>query len=138
MPAVKNRKKLPASRLVPAAWVLFVAKLEPTSFDYRTRDLSNLLCTKIEHVRHYCNELWPAWEGQYLMDFDQAAVLIYRICRSARRTPARDETARVELFNQLLDSGVIEPDFPRGDPRIERAIKAIEKYRQEYPAKNQL
>lgn len=110
----------------PATWALLVIQLDPLAFDYRPPDIAFLMKINVELVRHHARILWPEWKGQYVMDIDQAAVLIYRACRGARNIPSREE-----MFDQLQAAGVVGPDFPDGDARIERALKAILRHREE-------
>ena len=108
------------ARPLPPLWTLAVVQLDTSMFDYRPADIAAILNITVQQARHYCNDLWPSWPGQYLMDFDHAAILLYRICRGARKMPSRSA-----MFERLMRAGVVGETFPEGDPRVQRAMKAI-------------
>lgn len=105
----------------PPLWTLIVVQLDPTLFEYKPRDIAMLIGINVGQVRHYCHQLWPEWEGSYLMDFDQAVVLIYRIARDARKLPNR-----AALFEKLKQDGVVNEQFPKQNEKVERGLRAIQ------------
>lgn len=110
----------PSLPTAPPLWMLIVAQLDADQFDYRPREIAQLLDLNPDHMRFYCRALWPKWEGHYLLDFEQTAVLIYRICSGSRKLPSSDA-----LFAQLKNAGIIGPQFPHDCPLVAAARRAI-------------
>ncbi len=109
----------------PPLWTLIVAQLDLTLFEYKPRDIAALMGINVGQVRHYCHQVWPEWEGgQYLMEFDQAVVLIYRIARDARKLPDR-----AALFERLKQDGAVDEMRPKQNERVVRGLKAIQAHR---------
>lgn len=110
----------PALPMTPSLWMLIVAQLNPRQIEFKVSDLAHHFNIKEHSLRDYCRALWPDYNGHYHLDFAQAVVLIYRVCRDGKRLPAA-----TSLFNRLLDEGRVSKHFPHDFPLIEKATDEI-------------
>ena len=104
-------------------WMLIVAQLNPYDIEYSVADIAALLQMQPHALRHYCRRFWKVRdERYYYLSFEQAAILIYRVCRDAHRSKLPQVA---ELQQRLLDTSRITPNFPHDFPRIAHAHAAI-------------
>lgn len=111
-----------AMRQIPSLWMLIVAQLDETAFDYSPADIAPLLNIAEHSLRHYCRELWPERPqrcGRWHFDFEDACVLIRRACIDPKNRPDR-----LALYNALTEAGIIDVGLS-ASPLIRRAEKAI-------------
>lgn len=115
---------------VPPLWQLIVSLLNVEMFDFTPEYLSDFLHISPAMIRHYCRQLWPDFPTtHYRLDFDQAAVLVHRVCRDSRKVPNAEE-----LYMRMVKGEMIRADFAAFAatcPHIRRAVTAIQQYREQ-------
>ena len=103
---------------LPPLWMMIVAQLEVLQFEFTPQQIAKLFHVVPEDVRKNCRALWPAQEGQWSLEFDQAAVVIYRMARGCRKL---DPAVLIADLHRRGLTG----DMVREHPNVARAQKAI-------------
>ncbi len=110
-------------RRQPPLWMLIMVQLDARQFDFTPDDIAPLLGIQAKHVRKYCCKLWPDNSGHWKLSFEDAAVLIQRVCRDGSRLPEA-----MNLWRELSSAGIVKPGFPDNNPDIKRAELAISQF----------
>lgn len=78
-------------------WQLIAALLPSKDTEtewFSVREIAPLVGLKPRSLMKHCRDLWPNWEGQYRLDYDQATSLIRRVCYAGRNLPSRASVER--------------------------------------------
>ena len=105
---------------LPPLWMMLVAQLDGDVFEFTPQQIAKLFRVEACDVREHCRELWPGrrGQGQWSLEFDQAAIVIYRMARRTRKLDPR--TVLEDLKASGLTGGAI-----KAHHNVTRAHRAI-------------
>ena len=109
---------------MPALWLLLVAQLDLTHFEYSTSEIAALFGYRTHAITPYCRRMFPREAGEprmvHRLDFQQAVLLIRKICREGKRLPNA-----TMLYHRLQREGAISANFPTDHPSCRAAEKFL-------------
>jgi hypothetical protein len=101
-------------------WQLMVAQLDVSHFEYSVAEIAGLFGKCAHAITPYCRALFPRESGArravHRLDFEQAVLLIRKVCRDGKRLP--DVRS---LYQRLRAEGIITRNFPADHPSCRAA-----------------
>lgn len=92
---------VPALRRIPAAWLMLVAQLDRSQFDFSIGELAELMPIQSQSLRKHARQLWPhrGSPTRYRLEWADACVLLNLACTRCTRIDEK------KLFSDLTDQG---------------------------------
>lgn len=101
-----------------------VVQLDALAFEFTPAQIAVLFNVQAQEVRDHCRDLWGIQGNRWSLEFDQAAVVIYRMARSPRKV--KPERVLEKLQTRGLNNSVI-----LSHELVARARQAIQDDREE-------